>query len=411
MTFGGCRFCGQTLTHTFADLGMSPLANSYLKADQLNHVERFYPLHALVCDSCFLVQLQEFESPEAIFSDYAYFSSFSDSFLQHAKCYVQMAVDRFRLGSKSQVVEIASNDGYLLQYFVEKGIPVLGVEPAANVAECAMKRGIPSLVNFFGSRTALEMKREGRQADLLIGNNVLAHVPNLNDFVAGLKIVLKPEGAVTMEFPHLVRLMEDGLFDTIYHEHFSYFSFLTVERVFAKHGLVLFDVEEVQTHGGSLRIFGRHAENERLAISPRVAAMKEREMRQGLDQLQPYRSFSELVTRVKRNLLRFLIDAKDAGKTIAAYGAPAKGNTLLNYCGIRTDFIDFTMDRSPHKQGQYLPGCHIPILAPEAAREMKPDYVLILAWNLKDEIMQQMGFVRDWGGRFVVPLPDVTVYP
>lgn len=411
MTIGECRFCGRPLKQTFANLGMSPLANSYLKTEQLNQVERFYPLHALVCEGCFLVQLQEFESPEAIFGDYAYFSSFSDSFLQHAKTYVQMVVDRFKLGSKSQVVEIASNDGYLLQYFIEKGIPVLGVEPAANVAETAMKRGIPSLVKFFGTRTALEMKNEGRQADLLIGNNVLAHVPNLNDFVAGLKIALKPEGVVTMEFPHLVRLMNDGLFDTIYHEHFSYFSFLTVEQVFAKHGLALFDVEEVQTHGGSLRIFGRHVENGALALTPRVTAMKERERLQRLDRLEAYQSFSQRVAQVKRNLLKFLIEAKDLNKSIAAYGAPAKGNTLLNYCGVGSDFIDYTMDRSPHKQGQYLPGSHIPILSPEVARETKPDYVLILAWNLKDEVMQQMSFIREWGGRFVVPLPEVTVYP
>ncbi len=410
MDHGNCRFCARSLQHTFANLGMSPLANSYIKPTQLNQVEQFYPLHALVCDGCFLVQLQEFESPEAIFGDYAYFSSFSDSFLQHAKAYVEMAVERFRLNSKSQVVEIASNDGYLLQYFVEKGVPVLGIEPASNVAEVAMKRGIPSLVKFFGTRTALEMKEEGRQADLLIGNNVLAHVPNLNDFVAGIKMVLKPEGGVTMEFPHLVRLMADGLFDTIYHEHFSYFSFSTVEQVFAKHGLVLFDVEEVPTHGGSLRIYGRHAEYDALPIGPRVTELTQREKDLHLDRLEPYLSFPGRVTQVKRNLVRFLIDAKDAGKTIAAYGAPAKGNTLLNYCGIRTDFIDYTMDRSPHKQGQYLPGSHIPILSPDAVKGTKPDYLLILAWNLKDEIMEQMRFIREWGGRFVVPLPDVTVH-
>jgi 2-polyprenyl-3-methyl-5-hydroxy-6-metoxy-1,4-benzoquinol methylase len=410
MGIGECRFCARSLEHTFANLGMSPLANSYIKPAQLNQVERFYPLHALVCNGCFLVQLQEFESPEAIFGDYAYFSSFSDSFLQHAKAYVDMVVDRFRLNSKSQVVEIASNDGYLLQYFIEKGVPVLGVEPASNVAEVAMKRGIPSLVKFFGTGTAIEMKNEGRQADLLIGNNVLAHVPDLNDFVRGIKTVLKPEGIVTMEFPHLVRLMEDGLFDTIYHEHFSYFSFLTAEQVFAKHGLVLFDVEEVPTHGGSLRIYGRHIEHSALPVGPRVTELKQREKDFGLDRLEPYLVFSGRVTQVKRNLLRFLIDAKDANKTIVAYGAPAKGNTLLNYCGIGTDFIDYTMDRSPHKQGQYLPGSHIPILSPDAARRTKPDYLLILAWNLKDEIMEQMRFIRDWDGRFVVPLPDVTVY-
>ncbi|MDR4464463.1 MAG: class I SAM-dependent methyltransferase [Nitrospira sp.] len=410
MSIGVCRFCDRPLQHTFANLGMSPLANSYIKSAQMNQVERFFPLHALVCDGCFLVQLQEFESPEAIFGDYAYFSSFSDSFLQHAKTYVEMAVDRFKLNGKSQVVEVASNDGYLLQYFVQKGVPVLGIEPAANVAEVARKRGITSLVKFFGTQTALEMKQEGRQADLLVGNNVLAHVPNLNDFVAGIKIVLKAEGVVTMEFPHLVRLIEDGLFDTIYHEHFSYFSFFTVEQVFAKHGLVLFDVEEVSTHGGSLRIYGRHAEHHARPISPRVAELKQREKDLKLDRLEPYLTFSGRVEQVKRNLLRFLIDAKDAKKVIAAYGAPAKGNTLLNYCGIRTDFIDYTIDRSPHKQGQYLPGSHIPILSPDAAKETKPDYLLILAWNLKDEIMEQMRFIREWGGRFVVPLPDVTIY-
>lgn len=410
MDIGECRFCGRSLQHTFADLGMSPLANSYLRPAQLNQVERFYPLHALVCDGCFLVQLQEFESPEAIFGDYAYFSSFSDSFLQHAKAYVEMTIDRFKLNGKSRVVEIASNDGYLLQYFVEKGVPVLGVEPASNVAEAAMKRGIPSLVKFFGTRTAEELKSEGQQADLLIGNNVLAHVPNLNDFVRGIKVALKPEGVVTMEFPHLVRLMEDGLFDTIYHEHFSYFSFFTAEQVFTKHGLVLFDVEEVSTHGGSLRIYGRHAEYAALPVSSLVANLRQREKDLHLDRLEPYLSFSSRVTQVKRNLLRFLIDAKDANKSIAAYGAPAKGNTLLNYCGIRTDFIDYTMDRSPHKQGQYLPGSHIPILSPEMVGKTKPDYLLILAWNLKDEIMEQMKCIREWGGRFVIPLPDVTVH-
>lgn len=410
MRIGGCRFCGRSLQQTFANLGMSPLANSYIKPAQVNQVERFFPLHAFVCDGCFLVQLQEFESPEAIFGDYAYFSSFSDSFLQHAKAYVEMAVDRFKLNGKSQVVEIASNDGYLLQYFVQKGVPVLGIEPAANVAEVAMKRGIPSLVKFFGTRTALEMKQEGRQADLLVGNNVLAHVPDLNDFVTGIKIALKADGVVTMEFPHLARLMEDGLFDTIYHEHFSYFSFFTVEQVFAKHGLVLFDVEEVPTHGGSLRIYGRHAEHDALPIGARVTELKQREKALNLDRLEPYLAFSDRVARVKRDLLRFLIEAKDADKVIVAYGAPAKGNTLLNYCGIRTDFIDYTMDRSPHKQGQYLPGSHIPIREPDAAKETKPDYLLILAWNLKDEIMEQMQFIREWGGRFVVPLPNVTVY-
>ncbi len=406
-----CRFCGAPLAHTFADLGMSPLANSYLTPEQLNGAERFYPLHAYVCDACLLVQLERFESPDHIFGDYAYFSSYSDSWLRHAKAYTDLMVERFGFDESSQVIELASNDGYLLRYFKEKGIPVLGVEPAANVAAVAEEQGIPSLVKFFGVQTAREMAAEGRTADLLLGNNVLAHVPDLNDFVAGMKIALAPGGILTMEFPHLLQLIEHGEFDTIYHEHFSYFSFLTVEKVFAAHGLTLFDVEELPTHGGSLRIYGKHADAAEPAGSPRAEALRAKESAAGLDKVETYLSFGEQVKATKRSLLSFLIDAKARGKTVAGYGAPAKGNTLLNYCGVRTDFLDYTVDRSPHKQGLFLPGVHIPILAPEAVQETKPDYLLILPWNLKDEIMEQMGDIRAWGGQFVTPVPEVQVLP
>lgn len=405
-----CRFCEEALTHTFADLGMSPLANSYLKPEQLNQMERFYPLHTYVCQKCFLVQLQEFETPEAIFSDYAYFSSYSDTFLAHAKSYVEMAIERFHLTTQSHVVEVASNDGYLLQFFAERGIAVLGVEPAANVAKVALQKGIPSIVRFFGTRTAQELTSEGRQADLLIGNNVLAHVPQLNDFVSGLKVLLKQTGVITMEFPHLLRLIRDNLFDTIYHEHFSYFSLLSVSQVFERHGLSIFDVEEVPTHGGSLRIYAQHAGKGGSPVSGRIQELQSAERAAGFHKLDPYLTFASQIATAKRNLLTFLIEAKNNGKVIAAYGAPAKGNTLLNYCGVRTDFIDYTVDRSPYKQGHFLPGCHIPIMPPEHVRETKPDFMLILAWNLKDEVMEQMSFIRTWGGKFVVPLPDVKVY-
>ena len=406
-----CRFSGIPLRHVFADLGMSPLANSYLRPEQLNRAEKFYPLRAYVSEDCFLVQLEEFETPDHIFSDYAYFSSFSDSWLRHASDYVNMMVGRFGFDCRSQVIEVASNDGYLLQYFHEKGVPVLGIEPAANVAAAAEKKGIPSLVRFFGVATANDLVAGGTRADLLIGNNVLAHVPNLNDFVAGIKIVLKPVGIVTMEFPHLLQLIRQNQFDTIYHEHFSYFSFLTVEQVFAKHGLVLFDVEELPTHGGSLRIFGRHAEQEAIPVSGRVGALKEKEQAAGLTRLETYLGFGERVKETKRKLLEFLIGAKRDGKSIVGYGAPAKGNTLLNYCGIGRDFVDYTVDRSPHKQGLALPGSHIPIESPDRIRETKPDYVLVLPWNLREEIMSQMSWVREWGGQFVIPIPEVTVYP
>jgi len=405
-----CRFCKTELRHTFVDLGMSPLCESYLRQDQLNQMEAFYPLHVSVCDRCFLVQLQEYVNPENIFVEYAYFSSFSDSWLEHCRNYTGQMTERFGLNAQSLVVEVASNDGYLLQYFVEKKIPVLGIEPAANVAKVAIDRGIPTLTQFFGTRLASELARDGKQADLLAGNNVLAQVPDLCDFVAGMKILLKPNGVLTLEFPHLLRLMESKQFDTIYHEHFSYFSFLTAEKIFAAFGLVLFDVEELATHGGSLRIFGRHQEDSSKPITQRVIAMRELEQRAGLTHIESYRSFAEMVKRTKQELLQRLIEIKKARKSIVAYGAPGKGNTLLNYCGIGTDFLDYAVDRNPYKQGRYTPGMHIPIFAPSKIAETRPDYLLILPWNLKDEIMRQMGEIREWGGKFIVPIPEATIY-
>ncbi len=408
MTALTCRFCADPLTRTFVDLGTSPLANSYLRSEALDSPESFYPLHVRVCERCLLVQLPEIQTPEEIFADYAYFSSYSESWLRHAEAYVEAMVERFGLGSRHRVVEIASNDGYLLRYFKERGVPVLGIDPARNVAEAAEAAGIPTLVEFFGAQTAERLAGEGRKADLLLGNNVLAHVPDLNDFVEGLRILLAPDGVLTMEFPHLLRLMEERQFDTIYHEHFSYFSFATVRRVFAHHGLSLFDVEELPTHGGSLRIYAQHEGFSR-PTGERVVMLVERERERGLDRIETYDGFGELVRETKRKLLRFLIDAKEEGRTIAAYGAPAKGNTLLNYCGVRSDFIDFTVDRSPHKQGLYLPGTRIPIASPDRILAERPDYVLILPWNLKEEILEQMAAVRSWGGKFVVAIPEVEV--
>jgi hypothetical protein len=404
-----CRFCGTELRHTFVDLGMSPLANAYLTPAQLSQMEPFYPLHVYVCERCFLVQLEEFTSPEFIFSDYAYFASYSDSWLRHAQLYVEMAIERFELDSHSQVVEIASNDGYLLQYFVARDVPALGIEPAANVAETAIQRGIPTRVGFFGEDMARRLVAQGFQADLVVGNNVLAHVPHLNDFVRGLKLLLKPYSVITMEFPHLLCLMAENQFDTIYHEHFSYFSFTTVEQIFARHGLTLFDVEVLPTHGGSLRIYASHAEDAAHAPTPRVMEVKAREDSSGLAHLDSYLAYTERVKETKYKLLTFLIAAKRDGKGIVGYGAAAKGNTLLNYCGIRTDFIAYTVDRSPYKQGRFLPGTHIPIHHPDKIKETKPDYLLILPWNLVDEITEQMGYIREWGGQFVVPIPEVRV--
>jgi 2-polyprenyl-3-methyl-5-hydroxy-6-metoxy-1,4-benzoquinol methylase len=404
-----CRFCGQSLEKILIDLGTLPLANSYLTAAQLHQMEPFYPLRVYICGNCLLVQAEEFESPESIFTDYAYFASYSDSWLLHAKTFAQMAITRFGLNEQSLAMEIASNDGYLLQYFVAAGIPVLGIEPAANVAQSALNKGIPTTVRFFSEETARDLLAQGAQADLIVGNNVLAHVPGLNDFVRGMKLVLKPRGVITLEFPHLMRLMQENQFDTIYHEHFSYFSFIAVEKVFAAHGLTLFDVEELPTHGGSLRIYTRHSEDGSKAIGERVKQLRLREEAAGLSALPNYLSFADKVQATKYNLLNFLIQAKCEQKSIVGYGAPAKGNTLLNYCGIRSDFIDYTVDRSPHKQGLFLPGTHIPIYHPDRIRETKPDYVLILPWNLTNEIVEQMSYIRDWKGRFVVPIPEVKV--
>ena len=389
---------------------MSPLCNNLVQPDRLNHAEVFYPLHAFVCEQCFLVQLERYVGPEEIFGDYSYFSSYSESWVEHARLYTDSVVERFGLGADSLVVEIASTDGYLLQHFVKRGIPCLGVEPAANVAQVAIERGIPTTVCFFGRDTADRIARERGQPDLLLGNNVLAHVPDLNDFVAGMKALLKPSGVITMEFPHLLRLMQENQFDTIYHEHFSYFSFLVAEKVFAHHGLTLFDVEELPTHGGSLRIFGRHTDNRSLPVSDRVRELRSRELSLGFDNLDAYMGFDHRVRETKRKLLEFLIAAKRAGKKVVGYGAPGKGNTLLNFCGIRNDFVDYTVDRSPHKQGRYTPGTHILICDPDRIRETRPDYVLILPWNLKEEISRQTSFISEWGGRFVTAIPETQVF-
>jgi SAM-dependent methyltransferase len=404
-----CRFCDHALQHLVVDLGMSPLANRYLAAGQLNEVERFYPLRVLVCDRCWLVQLEEFESPEAIFGDYAYFSSYSRSWLDHARAYVDAAVERLGLGPGSQVMEIASNDGYLLQYVVARGIPAVGIEPAANVARVAIDRGIPTRVEFFDAEAATRLVADGFAADLLIANNVFAHVPDLNGFAAGLGIALKPRGVLTLEFPHLLRLLAETQFDTIYHEHFSYYSLATARAVLRAHGLEVFDVEELPTHGGSLRVWARHADDGSRPVSPRVDALVGREADAGLFELRTYAAFGEQVKEVKRSLLSFLIEAKRDGKSVVGYGAAAKGNTLLNYCGIRGDMLDYTVDRSPAKQGKYLPGTHVPILAPERIAETRPDYLLVLPWNLRTEIMQSMAVIRQWGGQFVVPIPEVKV--
>jgi 2-polyprenyl-3-methyl-5-hydroxy-6-metoxy-1,4-benzoquinol methylase len=405
-----CRFCKIELKHLFASLGPTPLANSYLTGEELNRMEPFYPLDVYVCDGCFLVQLEMFETPEDIFSDYAYFSSYSDTWLKHAKAYTEKMTELFGIDNNSLVVEIASNDGYLLQYFLERGIPVLGIEPARNVAEAAREKGIPTEVEFFGKKTAKRLKTEGKLADLIVGNNVLAHVPELNDFVEGLKILLKPQGMVTMEFPHLMRLIDKTQFDTIYHEHFSYFSLLMVDKIFSAHGLKVFDVEELPTHGGSLRVYARHTDHNKRPVSDRVLELKSREVSTGYADINHYLTFADKVKALKRDILNFLIHKKNEGKAIAAYGAPAKGNTLLNYCGIHTDFIDYAVDRSPHKQGRFLPGTHIPIYHPDRINETRPDYLFILPWNIKDEIMEQMVHVRQWGCKFVVPIPKVEVF-
>ncbi len=405
-----CRFCGAALRHTFVNLGTSPLCQRHVTPERFDDPELIYPLHVYVCSRCFLVQLPAYVAREQIFdADYAYFSSFSDSWLKHAEAYVGMMIERFGFDGRSKVVEIASNDGYLLQYFMQAGVPVLGIEPTGNTAAAAAMKGIPTINEFFGRETAERVLAANGPADLILGNNVLAHVPDLNDFVAGVKALLAPGGVVTFEFPQLLHLVAQNYWDTIYHEHFSYLSFTTAEQIFAHHGLTLFDVEDLDTHGGSIRIFARHAEAAAPPVSGRVGAMKAREKSAGHFDLGYYERFGEGVQESKREILTFLIGARRAGRRIAGYGAPGKGNTLLNYCGIRTGFIEFTVDRSPHKQGNYLPGSRIPILAPEAVWEHKPDYLFILPWNLKDEVIAQMGGIRGWGGKFVLPLPHVAV--
>jgi SAM-dependent methyltransferase len=405
-----CRFCDAALGRTFVDLGMSPLCETYPAASDLNRSEAYYPLHVYVCENCFLVQLELYESAENIFTDYPYFSSFSDSWLKHCENYCQAMRDRFSLGEQSFVVEVASNDGYLLQYFVNQGVPVLGIEPAANVAKVAIENGVPTHVGFFGSQLAEELARKGRCADLIVGNNVLAQVPDLNDFVKGLALLLKPEGVLTLEFPHLLRLMELNEFDTIYHEHFSYFSFLTTVRILEAHGLRVFDVDELTTHGGSLRVYACHSEAKQHLVGSKVQELICHEQKAGLGSVQGYESFATKVRQTKLALMDFLLGAAREGKSVAAYGAPGKSATLLHYCGIGKDLIEYTVDRSPYKQGRFLPGTHIPIHHPDKIRETKPDYVVILPWNLTDEITQQLQYIRNWGGRFVVPIPQVKVF-
>jgi hypothetical protein len=397
--------------HTFVDLRTSPLCQRHVTPAEYHRAETFYPLHVYICDRCWLVQLPEYVAPEQIFDDqYAYFSSYVDALLDNASNYADLMTARFGLNAKSWVVEVASNDGYLGQYFVKKGIPVLGVEPTANTAAEGVKKGVPSIQKFFGRKIATEMRASFGPADLLLGNNVLSHVPDINDFVGGLKTLLGPAGVITMEFPQLLHLIEQNYFDTIYHEHFSYLSFTTVEAIFAKHGLVLFDVDELPVHGGSIRIYARQADDATKAVGPRVQAMKDREAKAGHARLDYYLGFGEKVKATKRKFVSFLVDAKNRGKSIAAYGAPGKSTTLLNYCGIGIDFIDYTVDRSPHKQGNFMPGTRIPIRHPDEIARTRPDYLLILPWNLREEIMTQMAHVREWGCKFVVPIPEVKVY-
>jgi hypothetical protein len=404
---GYCRGCGARLEQQLIDLGMSPLCESFLAADQVNAMEPFYPLNVYVCGECKLAQLQQYVSAADIFTEYAYFSAYSESWVQHAKSYTGMIIDRLGLGSRSYVVELASNDGYLLQHFVARRVPCLGVEPALNVARAAEARGVPTLTEFFGVECARKMVTRERKADLIVGNNVLAQVPDLHDFLGGVSILLAPHGTVTMEFPHLLRLIEENQFDTIYHEHFSYFSLLATERLFERHGMRIVDVEQLTTHGGSLRIYAQHATI--AAPGPAVAALRDVELAAGLDGAAAYGRFRAQVERTKREILRVLSDLKAEGKTIAGYGAPGKGNTLLNYCGIRTDFLDYTVDRNLYKQGKFLPGTHIPIHHPDRLVETRPDYILILPWNLREEIVQQLAYAREWGCQFIVPIPQIEV--
>lgn len=405
-----CRFCGAGLERSFIDLGMSPLCETYPAKEDLNHGETYYPLHAMVCEKCWLVQLGEYESPEEIFSNYPYFSSYSDSWLRHCDKYCETMKERFRLNESSFVVEVASNDGYLLQYFISRNVPVLGIEPAANVASVAREKNIPTIVRFFGRELAQELVSEGKSADLVLGNNVLAQVPDLNDFVEGLRILLKPNGVLTLEFPHLLQLIELREFDTIYHEHFSYFSLLSTVRILAAHGLTVFDVDELKSHGGSLRVYACRSESTAHSVEENVHKVLNDEVRAGLDRIEGYSAFAEQVKQTKRELLQLLLTAAEEGKTVAGYGAPGKSATLLHYCGIGRDLLEYTVDRNPFKQGRFLPGSRIPIYHPDRIRETRPAYVLILPWNLKNEIAEQLRFIREWGGKFVVPIPEVSIW-
>lgn len=408
LTARPCRLCGTPLAHSFVDLGLSPPCESFVPASAIGKPELYYPLHVFVCSECLLVQLPEHVSPQAIFEEYAYFSSFSQSWVEHARRYCDMIVERLSLNGNSLAVELASNDGYLLQHFLPHNVPILGIEPAANVAKAALEKGIPTEVAFFGRQLAEQMAGRGQRADLIMGNNVLAQVPDLNDFVAGMKILLKAEGVITLEFPHVERLIAENQFDTIYHEHFSYFSLITIEKMAKRHGLKVIDVDELPTHGGSLRVYLSHAESGRQRQSG-VDALLRRELDAELDRVETYAAFDESARRTKRNLLAFLIRLKNMGASICGYGAPGKGNTLLNYCGIGTDFLDFTVDRNPYKHGRFTPGMRIPIEPVDAITLRKPDYILILPWNLKNEIISQMKHVGEWGGKFIIPIPEVSV--
>ena len=405
-----CRFCKAPLEHVFIDLNNSPASNSFLSKEQLNEPEIFYPLKVYTCTKCFLVQVDEYKKSDAIFDkDYVYFSSYSKDWLAHSEAYTKKMTDRFGLDPESLIIEIASNDGYLLQYLKEKNIPVLGIEPTANTAKVAIDKGIETIVDFFGVRLAKELASKNRKADLLLGNNVLAHVPDIVDFVGGMKILLKENGIITMEFPHLVQLINNNQFDTIYHEHFSYLSFYTVKQIFESAGLKLFDVEELPTHGGSLRIYATHAENNNQAGSENVKALLNKEFNLGIDKVEYYTGFTQKAFKAKIQLLDFLIEQKKQNKKVVAYGAAAKGNTLLNYCGVKSDLIDFVVDANPHKQNKFLPASHIPVVDESEIRKLKPAFVLILPWNLKSEITKQLSYIKDWGGKFVIPIPEIEI--
>jgi hypothetical protein len=404
-----CRFCGEELTTSMVDLGMHPLCESFLTVEQAEEMEPFYPLHVRVCGNCFLAQIGEFVTPEEIFGDYAYFSSYSTAWLRHAETYVDMMIDRFGLDESTRVLEIASNDGYLLQYFRDRGMSVLGIEPARNVGAVAEQRGIKTLCEFFGDELAVRMRDDGYVADVVVGNNVLAHTPDINGFVAGLPVIMSSDGVATFEFPHLMRLMAGAQFDTIYHEHWSYLSLGTVSRILDRHSLEVFDVEELWSHGGSLRLFVKHQADTSKPIDPRVGELNERETEFGLFDLDTYQDFASRVESIKRSLLTALIEAKEEGQSIVIYGAAGKGNTLLNYCGIGTDFIDYACDLNPYKHGRLTPGTHIPIFGPERILETKPDLILVLPWNLEDEIVAQLSYVGEWRGRFLIPVPEPRI--